>query len=235
MTGKRKTVITALRAAREKRGWTLDFLHSCLCVLIDDMQKAPISLRQIESWERGEHLPHPYWRQKLCTVYQKSALDLGLVRHDSPQREFSSSDERSARQKYLQRLYELYGTIKLPIGPAQGFSLQAVFQPLRLCQAFPTGDERNASLNLSQEGKRLEEPENGEASSLVVENGDEALRKSSSRRIVVLGGPGTGKSTLLKYFVGSRAREAMKDEHAPLPVFIALPELGRSGKTIKSF
>ncbi len=217
MSKKRKTSITRLREEREQRGWTLDFLHACLCALIDDAQKAPISLRQIESWERGEHLPHPYWRQKLCTVYQKSAVELGLVRTDSLQkREFSSRDEYSARQKYLQRLYELYGTIKLPIGPTQGFSLQAVFQPLRLCQAVPEGDERNDNED-----------------SLIVENGDEALKKSPSRRIVILGGAGTGKSTLLKYFVGNRALEAMKNEQAPLPIFIALPELGRSGKTFK--
>lgn len=38
------------------------------------------------------------------------------------------------QRKYLQRLYEIYGTIKLSIGPSQGFSLQAVFQPLKLCQ-----------------------------------------------------------------------------------------------------
>ena len=43
------------------------------------------------------------------------------------------------------------------------------------------------------------------------------------------------QSTLLKYFVGNRAQEAIKDSQVPLPVFIALPELGRSGKTFKSY
>lgn len=247
MAREKRTVVTPLREEREKRGWTLDFLHACLCALIEDRHKIPISLRQLESWERGEHLPHPYWRQKLCTVYQKSALDLGLVRQTSPQKEaFSPRDERSARRIYLQRIAERYGVIQLPIGPVQGFSLQAVFQPLRLVQA-PPGDQYGfPELGSSQAGKRPKMPGENQADSfslppasdnepLIAENGNEALKMSVSRRILVLGGPGTGKSTLLKYFVGSRAQEALQNEQAPFPVFISLPELGKSQKTVKSY
>lgn len=243
----RKMITTQLRVEREKRGWSLDFLHACLCALIDDPKKMPISLRQVESWERGEHLPHPYWRHRLCEVYKKSAAELGLVPDSSLQeKEPLSFDEVSIQRKYLQRLYELYGTIKLPIGPAQGFSLQAVFQPLRLCQtstdidggSFEDGyrakddvifDEREGVADLPQRQLSREEP------SLIARNGDEALKKSPSGRIVILGGPGTGKSTLLKYLVGDRAQTAMKDAQAPLPIFVSLPEFGRSGKTFKSY
>jgi hypothetical protein len=244
--GKRKLIMTPLREEREKRGWTLDFLHACLCALIDDPQKMPISIRQIQSWERGEHLPHPYWRQQLCTVYKKSPAELGLVRNRPLQEgELSSVDNLSAQKKYLQKIYEIYGTIKLPIGPAQGFSLQAVFQPLRLCQLSPESDGGNLEdSSLVQNEVMVDELEKApvreqflsvEESSMVVENGDEALKKSPSRRIVILGGPGTGKSTLLKYFVGNRAQKAMNDRQAPLPIFVALPEFGRSGKTFKSY
>jgi HEAT repeat protein/GTPase SAR1 family protein len=244
---RRKLITTLLREEREKRGWSLDFLHACLCALIDDLEKTPISIRQIGSWERGEHLPHPYWRHQLCVVYKKSAAELGLVRGSSLQeKEQPSFNEISTQRKYLQRLYELYGTIKLPIGPAQGFSLQAVFQPLRLCQtsndidgeSFEDGyrsrdeaifDEREEARELPQRQPPREYP------SLIVENCDEALKKSPSARIVILGGPGTGKSTLLKYLVGDRAQKAMKDLRAPLPIFVALPEFGRSGKTFKGY
>lgn len=233
MTQKRKTVLTPLREEREKRGWTLDFLHACLCALIDAPQKQPISLRQIESWERGEHMPHPYWRHLLCTVYKKSAAELGLVHNvSSSPKEPSSVDLSSLQEKYLQRLSELYGTIKLPIGPAQGFSLQAVFQPLRLCQTASESDHdylQDNTLLQSESSLDRQKP------SLIVENGNEALKQSPSRRIVILGGPGTGKSTLLKYFVGNRAQEALKDPNTPLPIFVALPEFGRSGTTLKNF
>ena len=245
--GRRKTITTLLREEREKRGWNLDFLHACLCALIDDPKKIPISIRQIESWERGEHLPHPYWRHRLCMVYKKSAAELGLVLSNSlHEKDALSFDEVSTQSKYLQRLYELYGTIKLPIGPAQGFSLQAVFQPLRLCQTSTDRDgdsfeddyrsrdeaifdEREGAWVLPQRQSLPEEP------SLIVENGDEALKKSLSGRIMILGGPGTGKSTLLKYLVGDRAQKAMKNSQAPLPIFVALPEFGRSGKTFKGY
>lgn len=247
LMGKRKMIVTPLREEREKRGWTLDFLHACLCALIDDLQKMPISIRQIQSWERGEHLPHPYWRHQLCTVYKKSAVELGLVRSSSLQeKELSSFDKISTQKKYLQRVYELYGTIKLPIGPAQGFSLQAVFQPLRLCQITTASDGGSLEDSyLAQDEAMVDEHEKAsgplqrpsphEESSLMVANGDEALKKSPSERIVILGGPGTGKSTLLKYFVGNRAQTAMKDLQAPLPIYVALPEFGRSGKTFKSY
>jgi HEAT repeat protein len=248
MVSKRKTVTTPLREEREKRGWTLDFLHACLCALIDNPQKTPISIRQIESWERGEHFPHPYWRHRLCTIYKKSAVELGLVRNNVlPEKELSSADTLSTQKKYLQRLSELYGTIKLPIGPAQGFSLQAVFQPLRLCQASPDSDGRSYQDNYLLQDETIgfdghtsaqvqqEQPLPREEPSLIVENGDEALKQSSSRKIIVLGGPGTGKSTLLKYFVGNRAHEALKNLRIPLPIFVSLPEFGRSGKPLKSF
>lgn len=244
MASKRQTILTPLREEREKRGWTLEFLHACLCGLIDDMQKTPISIRQIESWERGEHLPHPYWRQRLCMAYKKNAEELGLVRHGaSSEREAPPTNILTSQKKYLQHLAELYGTIKLPIGPAQGFSLQAVFQPLRLCQTPPAQDGESMEQWYSMldrqpfdEQEQIQEQSlsPGEAP-LIVENGDEALKKSPSKRIVILGGPGTGKSTLLKYFVGKRAQEAMQNPQAPLPIFIALPEFGRSGKTVKSY
>lgn len=245
--GTRKTITTLLREEREKRGWSLDFLHACLCGLIDDPKRMPISLRQIESWERGEHFPHPYWRHRLCIVYKKSAAELGLVHSNSLQdKEPLSFDAISVQKKYLQRVYELYGTIKLPIGPAQGFSLQAVFQPLRLYQTstdIDGGNVENGYLtrdetifdahkglqNLPQRQYSPEEP------FLIVENGDEALKKSPLGRIVILGGPGTGKSTLLKYLVGDRAQKALNDSQVPLPVFIALPEFGRTGKTFKGY
>lgn len=247
MVSKRKTAATLLREEREKRGWTLDFLHACLCALIDDPQKMPISIRQIESWERGEHLPHPYWRHRLCTVYKKNATELGLVRNSSfPEQAPSAVNTLSTQRKYLQRLSELYGTIKLPIGPAQGFSLQAVFQPLRLCQTSDSTYEESFDDSYFTQDEtpfdEREQPQNQtdvplshEESSLIVENGNEALKKSPSRRIVILGGPGTGKSTLLKYFIGHQAQEALKNAQAPLPIFVALPEFGRSGKTFKSF
>jgi len=70
---------------------------------------------------------------------------------------------------------------------------------------------------------------------VIAENGDDALRKSSQRSLVVLGGPGTGKTTLLKHLVGDHARKALADRMALLPILISLPLLARSGKTLKEY
>ncbi|MFI5274875.1 MAG: TIR domain-containing protein, partial [Ktedonobacterales bacterium] len=60
--------------------------------------------------------------------------------------------------------------------------------------------------------------------------GDDALRQSRGRHIVVLGGPGTGKTTMLFRFTCDAARAASEYPDQPLPVFISLPELARSGQ-----
>jgi len=67
------------------------------------------------------------------------------------------------------------------------------------------------------------------------ENGEEALTKSPQGRIVVLGGTGTGKTTTLKHLISSRAKDALADTTAPIPIFLSLADLARSGKTLQSY
>ena len=51
-----------------------------------------------------------------------------------------------ARRKYLEQVHKRYNSVTLPIGPAEGFSLQAIFQPLALRRdPLAAGDlERNS-------------------------------------------------------------------------------------------
>jgi GTPase SAR1 family protein len=53
--------------------------------------------------------------------------------------------------------------------------------------------------------------------------------------MVVLGAPGTGKTTLLRFLIGQRAQQALKDYSAYIPIFISLPDLARSGRTIREY
>src|SRR5690349_8592626 len=72
--------LTPLRLIREQRGWSRQGVTDKLNSLIGEHdRKLPITLAEIGRWERGEHLPHPYWREKLCQVYNRSAIELGLV------------------------------------------------------------------------------------------------------------------------------------------------------------
>src|SRR5579884_1947511 len=58
-----------LRQERIKRNWRQQDLA-------DQLGTTEISIRR---WERGSHQPSAYFREKLCTLFGKSAEELGLV------------------------------------------------------------------------------------------------------------------------------------------------------------
>src|SRR6266571_1316508 len=61
---------TRLRLERERRGWTRLYVADA----IDS------DLQNIGRWERGETFPSPYYRQRLCSLFQMDAEALGLIR-----------------------------------------------------------------------------------------------------------------------------------------------------------
>src|SRR4029077_3487653 len=63
----------------------------------------------------------------------------------------------------------------------------------------------------------------------------EALALSPSRRIAILGGAGSGKSTALWQLFFLAAKRARHDSHASLPVWISLPAVVRTGTTLQAY
>ena len=59
-----------LRHARELRGWGQKDVAEKLGLLED---------RAIRRWETGESLPSPYYRQRLCDLFEMNALELGFL------------------------------------------------------------------------------------------------------------------------------------------------------------
>lgn len=58
-----------LRQEREIRGWSRSYIA----------EQVEVDLGTVGRWERGERLPHPHYRQKLCDLFGKSAQELGLL------------------------------------------------------------------------------------------------------------------------------------------------------------
>ena len=59
-----------LRRARESRGWAQ----------ADVAGRIGAQANMVTRWERGHAFPSPYYRQKLCRLFETSAEELGLVR-----------------------------------------------------------------------------------------------------------------------------------------------------------
>jgi transcriptional regulator with XRE-family HTH domain len=68
-TNKKQPISSPLRQERELRGWSRSYVA----------EQLEVDIMTVGRWERGERLPHPYHRQKLCDLFEKNALELGLL------------------------------------------------------------------------------------------------------------------------------------------------------------
>ena len=146
------------------------------------------------------------------------------------------------RTKYLEKLIKRYDSVTLPLGPTEGFSLHAIFQPLSLRNDPLLVDSREEKkrhahpdeLAEHTPDEARERKEKGEKK-IIAAHAEDALSKSPQGRIIILGGPGTGKTTTLQYLIACRAKEAISDPKASLPIIIPLPAFARSGKTLQQY
>ncbi len=79
--------------ARLQRGWTQR----------EEAEAVGTTLTNVSRWERGVTFPSPYFRQKLCEVFEVSSEDLNLTRtprysspicHTTKQKDFLMSHDR---------------------------------------------------------------------------------------------------------------------------------------------
>jgi WD40 repeat protein/transcriptional regulator with XRE-family HTH domain len=60
--------VPRLRQERERRGWSRNYVA----------EQIEVDIFTVGRWERGERMPHPRHRQKLCALFEMNAQDLGL-------------------------------------------------------------------------------------------------------------------------------------------------------------
>jgi WD40 repeat protein/DNA-binding XRE family transcriptional regulator len=61
--------LLALRQERERRGWSRNYVA----------EMVEVDVITVGRWERGERMPHPHYRQKLCALFEMTAQNLGLL------------------------------------------------------------------------------------------------------------------------------------------------------------
>jgi transcriptional regulator with XRE-family HTH domain len=62
------TPLARLRQERERRGWSRNYVA----------EHIQVDVVTVGRWERGERLPHPVYRQRLCALFEMNAEQLGL-------------------------------------------------------------------------------------------------------------------------------------------------------------
>ncbi|MGB8346691.1 MAG: helix-turn-helix transcriptional regulator [Ktedonobacteraceae bacterium] len=74
-----------LRWQRDNRGWSLRKVADLIYDLsIKDGEGCGITGNLVSRWERSEIMPSPFYREKLCQVFELSAVELGLLEELSP-------------------------------------------------------------------------------------------------------------------------------------------------------
>jgi HEAT repeat protein len=230
-----------------------------------DLDQKALSLSDLHRWIRKAldyvnmtldihpALPPPYLLRD-----QAVGHEIWLTPRPSSKQESSAVKNEENRKKYLEQVYRSYSFVTLPISPSENLSLHAIFQPLTLrsdplvAEELERKQRRKLLGEHSYEGEEARHHEipqveqQGEhpgekklAYPVVAEHGEDALSKSPQGRVVILGGPGTGKTTTLKYLVSRRAYQALGKTQDPsttfLPIFLSLADLARSGKTLQSY
>jgi len=127
-------------------------------------------------------------------------------------------DANVARTQYLDALLARYGQLTLPLASVErAVPLHTVFQPLIL--------RRDPSVLQAHTSSEV----------VTARNSSDALVRSEQPRIVILGGPGMGKTTALKDLLQQAISRAQRDIAAPLPLFISLPDLASSGLSLLAY
>src|SRR5579875_3518366 len=100
-----------LRRERELRGWSQ-------ARVAGEIGTDPAT---VSRWERGLSFPYPYFREKLCALFEKNAEELGLVQDESAggpaQRHYIPTHERAGAPLFVEPLHDPSIPLPSTVGP----------------------------------------------------------------------------------------------------------------------
>src|SRR5579884_112663 len=203
---------TPIQKERKLRGWLQQKLA----------EELNTNLNTVSKWERGINTPSPYFREKLCSLFEKDAEQLGFIEatpqealKENPQQELDNSTsfphapidgQRNLLIRYLeqQRDYILNalapGSTNTRVGDIIG--INGFFIP-----------------------PHWEMLQGTAVSTSLIEQLINAL--TANQRILLLGEAGQGKTTVLKHVFALMADRFIKttDNAALLPLYVPLKEI----------
>jgi transcriptional regulator with XRE-family HTH domain len=218
-----------LRQERELRGWSRSYIA----------EQVEADLGTVGRWERGERLPHPHYRQKLCDLFGKSAQELGLLsggmdefEDDAVELELSAHASSTHEQEPLSLAREA-STSQL-LSPLNQQNRQRMLNKMYsfwvkgvLEQSLYGGEL--VELHFTEQRDAVADPwaltfqqpqvESGRLTSdmLISQVYDEV-----DGELLILGEPGSGKTTLLLELTRLLLQRANREESHPIPVVFNL-------------
>jgi hypothetical protein len=156
----------------------------------------------------------------LWDKFGKDITDKALDKAKERWQEFKWTD---AAQKYRERMKELYSTTRM-LGKPDPISLEGIFTDVYLL------DRPTASLRFNIEELRQRQQEN-ESAKYEVKRVSALRLASAHNRLFILGKPGAGKTTFLKYLT----LQATEGKLNRVPIFVSLNIWANSGLELMPF
>ena len=218
-----------LRQERELRGWSRSYIA----------EQVEADLGTVGRWERGERLPHPHYRQKLCDLFGKSAQELGLLpegidefdddageldlppHHASPPEQETPPVARAAStnklfspmsQQNRQRMLD-----KMYSFWVKGVLEQSLYGSDLVALSFT--EQRDAVAD--PWALTFQQPQ-VESGRLSTDMHISQVYDEVDGELLILGEPGSGKTTLLLELTRLLLERANQEESHPLPVVFNL-------------
>jgi hypothetical protein len=136
--------------------------------------------------------------------------------------DWSRVDWESASNNYRENVQKLYGTTRV-LGKSEPIPLEGIFTHVFILDK-PTAYQRYDIEELKKEPERIKEGSSRR-------NGLDLVKSVGRTRLFILGKPGAGKTTFLKYI----ALRATQGQLNKIPMFVGLKEWSDSGLDLMQF